>query len=102
MAKIDPNHNLFGGWFGPACADASLRKQNPFFNGDNMKYSVNHDAMQHITKSILMCASLFVIWYIVLVLVNYYNAGFHLIATFSSAVMVGMGKSWGVVDRILK
>lgn len=67
-----------------------------------MEYSVSYNpVIKHIGKAILMCASLFVLWYIVLMLINYYTPGFHLIATFSSAVMVSTGKSWGLIGDIL-
>jgi hypothetical protein len=101
--RTDPNHNLFGGGLDllaqmPLCASRIL-----FLPENKMEFSVSYNpAVKHIVKSILMCASLFALWYIVLVLINYYNPAFHLIATFSSAVMVGMGKSWGLIDSILK
>ena len=105
MAKQDPNHNLFGGGLDLLALMPLGQAEILFYLGDKMELSVSfieNPAIKHIAKAVLMCISLFILWYVVLVLINYYNPGFHLIATFSSAVMVSTGRSWGIINRILK
>ncbi|MBN1544178.1 hypothetical protein JW898_01815 [Candidatus Woesearchaeota archaeon] len=58
-------------------------------------------SLRCIYRAFLLCASLFLLWYLVMILIDWYDIGFHLLATFSSAVMAGTGNSWGVMNRIV-
>ncbi|MBW2972721.1 hypothetical protein KY359_06825 [Candidatus Woesearchaeota archaeon] len=53
------------------------------------------------SRAVLLCAAMFVLWYIVMLLISWYDPALHLVATFSSAIMVGTGNSWGIVNRIV-
>jgi hypothetical protein len=55
----------------------------------------------HIAKSLALCASLLAIWYAVMLLMGWYDPGFHILATAFSAVLVSTGKSWGVVEKLV-
>jgi len=54
-----------------------------------------HPSLKIVIKSVMLCASLFLLWYIIMMLINWYNPGLHLFATFSSVILVSTGKSWG-------
>jgi hypothetical protein len=60
-----------------------------------------HFSLKNILRSIMLCACLFLLWYCVMLLINWYDPGFHLVATFSSAIMVSTGRSWGIVEKVI-
>jgi hypothetical protein len=94
-----------------------VRKQNPFLSAETRldvggkvyarKYYSSQDfslktTIQHIPKALMLCASLFLLWYIIMLMIDWYDPALHLFATFSSAVMVSTGNSWGVIEKIIK
>jgi hypothetical protein len=54
----------------------------------------------HIAKALALCAALSLIWYGVMLLVGWYDPGFLLLATASSAILVSTGQSWGIVQKL--
>lgn len=56
---------------------------------------------RYISRLFLLACCLSVIWYVMMFLMDWYSAGFHLTATFSSTAMVATGNSWGVVEMIM-
>jgi len=54
------------------------------------------------TKVCLLFTALFIVWSGVMFLVDWYSPVFHVFATFSSAFMVGTGKSWGVIGKVVE
>jgi hypothetical protein len=56
--------------------------------------------LKRVSKSLILCAAMCSIWLFVMMLVGWYDPGFHLIATFSSAALVALGIGGGVVERL--
>jgi len=80
----------------PLCASSIL-----FFMAKRNYSKVRHRQLMHIARSFVLCASLLAIWYAVMLLMGWYDPGFHIAATALSAVMVSTGKSWGVVEKLV-
>ena len=57
--------------------------------------------LKTLAKALFLCASLFLLWQIVLLLIGWYNPTLHLLATFSSVITVSTGNSWGIIEKIV-
>jgi hypothetical protein len=53
-------------------------------------------------RAFLLCASLFLLWYVVMLLISWYDPTMHLLATFSSAITVGTGNGDGIIEKLIK
>lgn len=97
-------HILFGGWFGPACAYASLRKQIPFLTMQQkiaeVMQSNTTTQLKTIAKALFLVASLAIIWLAVMLTMRWYDPGFHLLATSVSAVVATTSDGWGIVEKL--
>ncbi|MFH1064593.1 MAG: hypothetical protein V1729_05910 [Candidatus Woesearchaeota archaeon] len=66
-------------------------------------YDTNHQLKLHArnaVKSIIMVISLAIVWYVVMLITGWYNAGFHIFAVFSSAIMTKIAPSSGLISRL--
>ncbi|MBU2560714.1 MAG: hypothetical protein KKD17_00290 [Nanoarchaeota archaeon] len=86
----------------PLCASRILFFNMGFTADNRLRWGMWRGlvSFRDISRTLLLCASLFLLWYVVMLLIDWYDIGFHLLATISSAAMVGTGYSWGVIGRI--
>ena len=63
---------------------------------------VRKKLMVRMTKTAALCASLLAVWYAVMFLIGWYDAGFHLVATAFSVLMISTGRSWGVLGTLVE
>ncbi|MFC1740929.1 hypothetical protein ACFL3V_00130 [Nanoarchaeota archaeon] len=53
-------------------------------------------------KAVILIGALLLVWWLVFLLTGTYHKELHMIATFSSALMITTGNSHGIIERIIR